>query len=831
MKPNSSFYLSILSILMISLVVNCSKDSTKTVTPPTPTVTLSLPTVTTTPASTITSTGATLGGNVTGDGNATVSERGVVYATTQTPTTSNTKVAVGTGTGSFSSSLSGLNPGVTYFIRAYATNSAGTGYGNEVSFTTLANLPTLTTTSVTAITTSSATSGGNITSDGGAAISAKGICWSTTAGPTISNTKTSDGTGVGSFVSSMTALNPGIKYYVRAYATNSAGTAYGSEVSFTVTVALPALTTAALSGITSNSAGCGGNVTNDGGAAVTARGVCWSTSQTPTIVNTRTIDGSGLGNFASSITGLLPGTFYYIRAYATNSNGTAYGNEVSLFTTAVIPVLTTADVSAITANSLTSGGNITSDGGNAVTARGICYSINQNPNIVDNGKITSGSGSGNFASVLTGLASGTTYYIRAFATNAMGTAYGNQITGTTTVVVNLATLTTNAVTAITSTTATSGGIITSGLATVTAQGICWSTSQNPTTADAKTINSAGVSSFSNALTGLTANTTYYVKAYAINSAGTAYGMQVSFTTSGIISAPTLTTTAVSAITSTTAVSGGNISSDGGATVISRGVCWATSSSPTISNNTTSNGTGTGSFTSTITGLVANTTYYVKAYATNSAGTAYGTQVSFTTPQVSSSTVTDINGNIYNTVTIGTQVWMKENLKATKYKDGSAIPLVTDNVAWSYLTTPGYCWHNNDSIANKNVYGALYNWYTVNTGKLCPTGWHVPSTAEWISLGNFLGSTAGGKLKEAGTSHWQSPNFGATNETGFSALPGSYRATLGTFGTIGTTGFFWSSTEDNFSRPWIRTLSSSADYLNPSNLYYFQNGFSVRCLKD
>lgn len=192
-----------------------------------------------------------------------------------------------------------------------------------------------------------------------------------------------------------------------------------------------------------------------------------------------------------------------------------------------------------------------------------------------------------------------------------------------------------------------------------------------------------------------------------------------------------------------------------------------------------------------------------AYAINSQGTAYGSQQTFTTTSGGGSgTVTDSDGNVYNTVTIGTQVWMAENLRTTKYKDNTAIPLVTDNTAWTNLSTPGYCWYNNDAATNKSTYGALYNWYTVNTGKLCPTGWHVPTDAEWSTLTTCLGGVgvAGGKLKEAGTSHWMSPNVGATNETGFTALPSGYRYAGGTFEYNGLGGWWWSSTESSLLTP-------------------------------
>jgi uncharacterized protein (TIGR02145 family) len=199
-----------------------------------------------------------------------------------------------------------------------------------------------------------------------------------------------------------------------------------------------------------------------------------------------------------------------------------------------------------------------------------------------------------------------------------------------------------------------------------------------------------------------------------------------------------------------------------------------------------------------------------------------------------SMIKDKDGNIYTSVTIGTQIWMVENLKTTKYNDGTDIPLVTDNTAWSNLTTPAYCWYNNE-IANKTPYGALYNWYAVNTGKLCPSGWHVPLDTEWGKLYDYLGGgldVDGGKLKETGTTHWNSPNTGATNETGFTALPGGDRYINGAYYNIGVGGFWWSSTEytNAASDAWVRSLYyASTDWVkdhDPKGV-----GFSVRCLKD
>jgi len=181
----------------------------------------------------------------------------------------------------------------------------------------------------------------------------------------------------------------------------------------------------------------------------------------------------------------------------------------------------------------------------------------------------------------------------------------------------------------------------------------------------------------------------------------------------------------------------NITSDEGKSITARGVCWSTNQDLTIADNKTTNSSGVGIFVSYIIGLTPNTTYHLRAYATNSNGTGYGSAISFATKS-SIGTITDIDGNYYTTVTIGTQVWMVENLKTTKYNDGTGIPLVTDNTVWCNLSTPGYCWYNNDETTYKNPYGALYNWHTVHTGKLCPSGWHVPTDSEWITLTSYFG---------------------------------------------------------------------------------------------
>ncbi|HDZ42090.1 MAG TPA: hypothetical protein ENH59_10505 [Bacteroidetes bacterium] len=682
---------------------------------------------------------------------------------------------------------------------------------------------------ITSVTQTSAITGGFISNSGGAEITARGICWGTSINPATSGNKTSDGTGTGTFTSIINQLTPGTMYYVRAYAINEAGTSYGNQRSFTTTdILTPTLTTVEAGSITLTSAVSGGNITDDGGADISTRGVCWSTSEDPTTADNKTEDGSGTGSFTSDLTNLTPGTDYYVRAYATNSAGTAYGNQETFTTVALeLATVTTASADHVTQTSAMLGGDVTDDGGSDVTAKGVCWSTSSNPTTDDN-TTNDGSGTGAFTSNLSGLTPGTTYYVRAYAINSIGTAYGSEVSFDTDPV-ELATVATAAIddAYVTANSAVAGGNVTDdGGGNVTAKGVCWSTSQSPTLDDDFTDEGPGTGSFTSALSGLANGTTYYVRAYATNNAGTAYGNEASFTTDEILLA-TLTTTGASAITSFTAASGGNVSDDGGGTVTARGVCWSTTAEPTISDNTLSSGTGTGSFICELDGLDASTTYYVRAYATNSTGTAYGSQVSFTTTE----SLSDIDGNVYATVQIGSQVWMAENLRTTTYNNGTSIAVITDNEQWSNLTGPACCFYNNNEPAFGDTYGALYNWYTIEADNLCPEGWHVPTADDWSVLIDYIGGNAeGGKLKETGTIHWRSPNIGATNETGFTFRPSGFRLPGGTYVNIETYGHSWISSEYDAENASFRYTAYDDDYL----YWWYADmncGKPTRCIKD
>jgi uncharacterized protein (TIGR02145 family) len=375
----------------------------------------------------------------------------------------------------------------------------------------------------------------------------------------------------------------------------------------------------------------------------------------------------------------------------------------------------------------------------------------------------------------------------------------------------------------TQTTANTGGAVTTdGGIPVKARGVVWSTNPNPTLANSKTIDSLTASNtYTSQISGLTPNTTYYLRAYATNNLGTGYGNEIKFVTT---TWPTLTTNAPSTATQNSVVCGGNISSNGGSTVLQRGVCWSTSPNPTITSNTTKDGTGNGSFTSKITGLVTSTTYYVRAYATNDKGTSYGNEISFTTLEPTGTTgyVYDSESNYYYTIVIGNQKWMASNLKSTKYTDGSTI-LGSE----TYLDA---------------TYGRKYTWAAAMNGKTtelaqgaCPDYWHIPSANDYNILITNLGGTtvAGGKLRVTGVSYWSSPNTTASNSSGFNGYGGGYSDTLGgAINKMGELGLYWSSTSNKDTTSNAFNLNLFYDNANASVTSGLKSKLTtIRCIKD
>ena len=494
--------------------------------------------------------------------------------------------------------------------------------------------PTVITTAIGAYDQTTATGGGNVTSDGGAAVTTRGVVWNTSPTPTIAlATKTTNGTGTEIFVSSLVSLTPNTTYYVRAYATNSVGTSYGGEATF-ITLAVnaaPTVTTTAPYNITSTNATGGGTITSVGSASVTAHGVVWSTSPTPTLPSLNSTNGGAgsVGSYTSLIgPPLIPNTTYYVRAYATNSVGTGYGTILS-FATTLTPTITLDSISNITSIAAQADATIVSDGGASLTCSGIVWNTASNPTTIlatktTNGPITIGS----FAHPISSLSQGTQYYVRAYACNTNGITYSNECCLTTT---SLPALCLNSVTGITGFLACANVTISSfGGATAVESGAVWSTSPNPTTASPTKITTGptSVGSFCRPVSSLSLGTSYYIRAYACNTNGVTYSNECGFTTTCL---PTLSLNTISNITNCTANINASLTSTGNATMSVTGLVWGLNANPDITCCKTTGGPLTpGVFNTTISALNESTCYYVRAYGCNTNGISYSNQSSFTT---------------------------------------------------------------------------------------------------------------------------------------------------------------------------------------------------------
>jgi hypothetical protein len=429
-------------------------------------------------------------------------------------------------------------------ISGLTTDGAGNAWNNPPSLgayeynSTPVVAPTVTTSSVTGITDTTASSGGNVTSDGGASVTAKGVCWGTSVNPTISNSHISDGTGTGIFTSSITGLTQSTIYHIRAYATNSVGTAYGNDIQFvtTASIVLPTITTQAVTNISYTSATANGNLTSNGGDINAVKGVCWALHTGPTTANAFGSPTTGSGAFTVGFTGAAVGTLHYVRAYATNSAGTVYGNEVTFTTLSYsIPTLTTTPVTSITQTTATSGGTIISDGGATIIQEGYVWATHSSPILGDNTYSVSGTLTNVYSGNMANLVSNTTYYVRSYATNSVGTGYGNEVTfntgGTIPSLNNISghEISTTVWQIDNTTISTDGG------SSITSKGVCWSLSNPPTISDSKTMDGSGNGAFTSTISGLSPSTTYYVRAYATNSAGTGYSILMIINTSETVS--------------------------------------------------------------------------------------------------------------------------------------------------------------------------------------------------------------------------------------------------------------------------------------------------------
>lgn len=888
-----------------------------------------VPEVDTNQITNITGTSAKGGGEIINDFGENIIKRGICWSKNSKPDVTDYNTSDGSGSGNFSSTLTNLDPATTYYVRAYAINSSGTGYGMELSFSTLGDAPSAITKPASDTTVNSAVINGTVNANFLSTVVSFEYGLTTDYGNSAVVQESPLTGGAGLDVSAaITGLLADTTYHFRIKAVNSIGTTYGDDLTLRTLGHAPSAATANASDITLNSAVLNGTVN----ANYLSTTVSFEYGTTLTYGNTfaaaqNPVTGNLATNVSAGITSLTPGTLYHFRVKAVNSLGTTYGSDLTFSSSGLAPTATTTAASGKTLNSAVLNGNLnpnlvstlvtfeyglTSAYGNSVPATenpitgntvtnvsaaiselsagttyhfrvkaensiGISYgtdltftTLGNVPTPVTtaasgvglNTSVINGTVNANYLSTavsfeygttseygstiaaiqspvtgnsntsvsanLTALSAGTTYHFRVKAVNMLGTTYGNDLTLTT--LGHAPTALTKAASGITLTSSTLNGTVNANLLSTQVIFEYGVTSDygDEVTAIQSPVSGSLTTAVNANLSVLTEGTTYHFRVKAVNSLGTTYGNDLTFTTLGsvpLISSQAVNVTSASSVTLKSYVNPNYLS-----TVVT--FEYGTSSSYGSTIDAVQNPlTGSVSLLASmdLTGLTTDVVYHFRVKAENSLGITYGNDMTFTT-----NGLTDIEGNFYPIVTIGSQTWMASNLKTTKYNDNTDIPLVTDQSSWIGLSTPAYCWYTNNESTYKDTYGALYNWFTVSTGKLCPSGWHVPTNAEFTTLTDFLGgiSVASGKIKETGTVHWADPNVGATNESGFTALPSGQRTGAGDFIHTGVLGVWWSTTpSDDPVKPWYRSINNYTDDVFVGSGSLNICGFSIRCIKD
>ncbi len=677
-----------------------------------------------------------------------------------------------------------------------------------------------------------------------------GFCYGTSTNPTLDDLFIDLGVAnsLGSYSASLTRLQPGADYYFRAFIKDGDAVIYGKSVLFsTLTAPLPSVSISEASAITYKSAVLKGKIISGNGDSVTVSGFCYNTATNPTINNNVLINSSGLREFTDTLTGLQSSTKYYVRFFGTNNAGTGYSEPIEFTTGAFArPEVATDSVNKVFDVQAEMYGHLSSAGQGPVIEMGFCYGINADPTVNDK-KTSVEIVNGSFHATITGLTNNTQYNVRAYAINDGGISYGETVSFTTKSPARLATVIVQKPNQVNFATIFAygqvwddgGGISEYGFALSSVKYkpevtdiyaiadtfyYTYTTSNNVTTT---------TTHFGCNIYGLLPNTLYYIRSVAKNSAGIAYSSTESFTTDAT-GMPTITTFQVQQIMAKSAlVISREMPKMSNVPGVTYGICWNTTGDPDINGPSAESKVFSQKyFEVPLTQLLPNTTYYVKAFATYKGATTYGQVISFKTLN-SNQVVTDYDGNEYTTVTIGSQVWMQQNMKTKHYADGTTI---SDYTIYA------------NELAIAAIYGLLYkqdiavrNIHTENTQGVCPDGWNVPSEGDWETMINYLGGygVAATELKDSTDIHWTYQNTG-TNGSGFTAIgSGVYRDDQVLMSLRFDTYFWTSSPNTLFTEDYTnnKAFGLSSGYTTMSFGTLDPDGgvkstaVSVRCIKN
>ena len=589
-----------------------------------------------------------------------------------------------------------------------------------------------------------------------------------------------------------------------------------SDTTFIKVVHVPNIMLLKIDTITQVSAVVLAELLDSGELPIINRGACWDDEANPDVNDITSINDEVGEYFWCLLSGLSPGTTYYIRSFAENDSGVGYSNELSFTTLSDLnlPIVNIVSIDYLSPTAANVKGEVVSDGGEPVYDRGFCLDSVTNP-VIDGSLIEhAGMGTGSFSSFVNSLLPGTEYYVRAFAINNAGISYSNEMNFTTEYIKTISTVVTVGIDSSNCHEAfISYSVIDDGHDTVLSRGICWSLSPDPTVNNNLTNDGGDIGSFVTHMADLDDDTTYYIRAYATNNIGIAYGDQISLTTEICHYPPLVSASGVTGVTTESAILQARVLSDGNNYVFERGILWDTMADVEFTDNLIQAGSDTGNFEVLLTSLDDFTTYYFKAYAINGIDISLSNEISFTTYNVTDSMIDGRDGQVYQIVQIGGQWWMAENL--------------------NYYTSTGSYYYDNDSITYSG-FGRLYNWATATAllavSQTCPAGWHLPSDDELKQLEMFLGMST----TDADLMDWRGTDQGTQLKeggiSGFNALLGGRRTAGGTYVGINSFGFYWTSYDRGGADAFFRAFSVSDSRIERDE-YAKRGAFYVRCIED